>query len=518
MGELVIVLRPRIARAFGVNRAALLSQLHYLTTHPPNNALHSADGRVWVPASYEGWQRVFLWMSKSGIRKAFEYLHHRGLVESFMGLHLKWYSLTPSGLALFQKLGVQANEVAMDNEAWDQSPVAAEEIPKELSGSVPVTVARVQAATTKAVTAPKRAAKSMSAKDTPLTTKGISKCPAGAVSSYIIEDSKKEESDSLSAPAQGPAFEEFLQVFGEVCEMNPRLPSHHKKMIGYVIELWDAGYTCDDLRAVLVYWHNDDFRKGRMYPNQVVELIEAAVRRYGRRSGNPIMVQTNLPLETTEPSAGESLDTATVPTHTPTSGGPAPSSAPTVTAAATVPATTATQPEPADPMPPPYPSLNGMPPPKGSSDGYTYTPDPLTHPANYDPQPTVARRIMPISTLSPLEQGWEMAKQAVQMSINAATYDYLVDPLVVVDYIEGVVRIRCFPQVQARVAEGFARALLRACRRQPMFAKAHSILIEAQGMAPLRVIPEQTEVQAPTVASLPSRSHAPGVMAVAGRS
>ena len=129
-------------------------------------------------------------------------------------------------------------------------------------------------------------------------------------------------------------------------------------------------------------------------------------------------------------------------------------------------------------------------PPKGSSDGYTYTPDPLTHPANHDPQPMVAKRIMPISTLSPLEQGWEMAKQTVQMSVNTATYDFLVDPLVIVDYIEGVIRIRCFPHVQARVAEGFARALFRACKRQPMFAKAHSVLIEAQGMDAVMVTPE----------------------------
>lgn len=510
MGELVIVLRPRMALAYGINRAALLSQLHYLTTHPPKNALYGADGRVWIPASYETWQRVFLWMSKSGIRKAFEYLHQQGLVQSSMSLHMKWYSLTPEGMAQFQKLGVQANDLGANLDAWDQSPIPADQIPKELRGCRPVSAAGIVPTTTaKATSAPKRTSKGVSRSSTPLTASDTSKCPSGAVSSYSIEDSKKEESDSLSTHADDPAFQEFLQVFAEVCEMNPRLPSHHKKMIAYVVELWDAGYTCDDLRAVPVYWHNDDFRKGRMYPNQVVELIEAAVRRYGRRSSNPIMVQTNLPLENPPQPAGELVSDTTVPASTTATSGPAPSSALMVTAAA--------QPEPADPLPQPYPSLNGMPPPKGSSDGYTYTPDPLTHPANHDPQPTVARRIMPISTLSPLEQGWEMAKQAVQMSVNAATYDYLVDPLVVVDYIEGVIRIRCFPQVQARVAEGFARALLRACRRQPMFATAHSILIEAQDMAPMRVTPDLPEVQAPSVAAVPNKRHVSGVMAAAGR-
>lgn len=408
MGELVIVLRPALAETFGVNRALVLCQLHYLTTHPPRSAVADADGTVWIPNTYESWVQTFRWMSPSGVRKVFDYLRENDLVQTQQGLHVNWYALTPNGCAVFEQ-DTSPDIPAIVLGSIEELEVSDAELPVGLRRATPQTVP---------------SATNLPTADTPLSPKDNSNCPGGTVTLYIKE-SLEEEEDSLSP------YSTFLQAFCDICELNANLPSHRRKVERYAQELWEAGYTPDDLQAVPLYWQNDDYRSGRIYPKQVVEVIEAALRRYGKR-------------------------------HTATADTPKP------TEAAEAPLEADFEDEDNDPM------------------AYLQA-APVEEP--YDPQPTVSRPIWALRKMTPLEQAWEAAKQQLQVQLNAPTYDYMIDPLVVVDFIEGVIRIRCFPQLQTQIAENFARALLRECRYHPLFREAHSLLIEAKGLAPLKVTP-----------------------------
>lgn len=418
MGELVIVLRPALAETFGVNRALVLCQMHYLTTHPPRSAVADADGTIWIPNTYESWVQTFQWMSPSGVRKVFDYLRENDLVQTQQGLHVNWYALTPNGCAVFEQ-DTSPDIAAIVLGTIEELEVSDAELPAGLRRSV-------------RQTAP--SATNLPTADTPLSPKDSSNCPGGTVTLYIKE-SLEEKEDSLSP------YSTFLQAFCDICELNASLPSHRRKVERYAQELWEAGYTPDDLQAVPVYWQNDDYRSGRIYPKQVVEVIEAALRRYGKHHASTTETVKTI----------EAAETVPLPSHTPLEA--------------------SFEDDENDPM--------------------AYLREMSAAPVEeaYDPQPTVHRRIWGMHKMTPLEQAWEIAKQHLQVQLNAPTYDYMIDPLVVVDFIEGVIRIRCFPQLQMQIAENFARALLRTCRQNPFFAEAHSLLIEGKGIAPLKVTP-----------------------------
>lgn len=268
MHGFVIALHPHLAEKFGINRALVLCQMYYLTTHPPYDAVIDDSDQVWIPRTYAQWESTFLWLSASGIRKVFDVLRATGLIAALPGEYENSYALTEAGLALFEPTTSDTPDVEAD--IVSEKPVLETLPTSDISLSRP---------------------------DSGLTLVDSPLCPAGASLLYNKRDSKEESSLS-------PTYTTLLEAFCDICELNPALKPHRTKVERYVRELWQAGYCAEDMECVRLYWENDDYRSGRIYPKQVVEIVEAAVRKYGRRS-QTTLAATDEVTEVDQPSLDE---------------------------------------------------------------------------------------------------------------------------------------------------------------------------------------------------------------------
>lgn len=95
-----IVLYPSLAKALGVNQAAIFQQLHYLLTATKvgKSKYNLVDGKWWVYNTYEEWQEYFIWLSVSAIKQMFLALEDLGIVVSQQGVkkatdRRKWYTI-----------------------------------------------------------------------------------------------------------------------------------------------------------------------------------------------------------------------------------------------------------------------------------------------------------------------------------------------------------------------------------------------------------------------------------------
>lgn len=95
-----IVLYPSLAKALGVNQAAIFQQLHYLLTATKvgKSKYNLVDGKWWVYNTYEEWQEYFIWLSVSAIKQMFLALEDLGIVISQQGVkkatdRRKWYTI-----------------------------------------------------------------------------------------------------------------------------------------------------------------------------------------------------------------------------------------------------------------------------------------------------------------------------------------------------------------------------------------------------------------------------------------
>lgn len=100
MDEAPIVLYPSLAKALGINQAAVFQQLHYLlsATKIGKNKYNFVDGKWWVYNTYEEWMEYFVWIKPSTIKQCFLDLEEMGLVISQQGVkkatdRRKWYTI-----------------------------------------------------------------------------------------------------------------------------------------------------------------------------------------------------------------------------------------------------------------------------------------------------------------------------------------------------------------------------------------------------------------------------------------
>ncbi|MEP0825707.1 MAG: hypothetical protein HRF40_09485, partial [Nitrososphaera sp.] len=105
-----IVVYPSLAKALGINQAAVFQQLHYLltATKTGKNKYNLVNGKWWVYNTYEEWQEYFSWLSESAIKQMFLALEKRGLVVSQQGLkkatdRRKWYTIDYDAWETFRK-------------------------------------------------------------------------------------------------------------------------------------------------------------------------------------------------------------------------------------------------------------------------------------------------------------------------------------------------------------------------------------------------------------------------------
>lgn len=100
LDEPPIVLYPSLAKALGVNQAAVFQQLHYLliATKIGKNKYNFVDNKWWVYNTYEEWMEYFTWLRPSTIKQCFLDLETLGIVVSQQGVkkptdRRKWYTI-----------------------------------------------------------------------------------------------------------------------------------------------------------------------------------------------------------------------------------------------------------------------------------------------------------------------------------------------------------------------------------------------------------------------------------------
>lgn len=256
--EHFIILRPSLAVEHGVNPALIMGQLFYLTRNRVYYDYIDDEEQVWFRRTYRDWQGTFPWLSLSSLRYLFRKLEREGIVQTHRGQNCKYYALTPTGIALFAK-GDLMLKVTLE-----QTQEMLDELGLETTDF-----------------------------DRGVSENDRGECQKMASPHIYKDDSKDEGEEDSESPAnanQGSVealspssetFEDFLETMGDICSMNPKLPSHRKRLLPFAKELWKGGYRSADLLCVPRYWEYDDYRTGRIYPAQVVEIIAAAVKRYG---------------------------------------------------------------------------------------------------------------------------------------------------------------------------------------------------------------------------------------------
>lgn len=96
-----IVIYPSIAKYLGINKAAIIQQLHFLlnVTKANRTAYNFVEDKWWVYNSYREWQEnYFTWLSESAIKRLFIELEKDGFVKSMQSVksksdRKKWYSI-----------------------------------------------------------------------------------------------------------------------------------------------------------------------------------------------------------------------------------------------------------------------------------------------------------------------------------------------------------------------------------------------------------------------------------------
>src|SRR5690242_3142873 len=89
MNETPIVVAPTLAAIFGINKAIVLQQLHYLLldTETRKNEHNFSEGHYWVYNSYKQWRSDFFkWLSESTLKGIFNELEDDGIVVSTQGV------------------------------------------------------------------------------------------------------------------------------------------------------------------------------------------------------------------------------------------------------------------------------------------------------------------------------------------------------------------------------------------------------------------------------------------------
>lgn len=133
LDENSIPVLPSAATALGLNEAIVLQQLHFCLQR---DSAVELDGRRWFKAGLEFWRAQFPWWSEPTIRRAFQSLRERNIVETRRGREANVYTINYDALSVGPiKMIASTDQSDASTDQSDRSPCRKTEEQREEEGS-----------------------------------------------------------------------------------------------------------------------------------------------------------------------------------------------------------------------------------------------------------------------------------------------------------------------------------------------------------------------------------------------